>query len=46
MGRKAKRKEADTADELKDEVYCYYCDREFDDEKVLILHQTAKHFKC
>ena len=23
-----------------------YCDREFDDEKVLITHQKAKHFKC
>lgn len=26
--------------------FCYYCDREFDDEKVLLLHQKAKHFKC
>ncbi|KEG03395.1 zinc finger protein, putative [Plasmodium vinckei vinckei] len=26
--------------------FCYYCDREFDDEKVLIQHQKAKHFKC
>ncbi|KNC84546.1 hypothetical protein SARC_03248 [Sphaeroforma arctica JP610] len=26
--------------------WCYYCDREFDDEKVLIMHQKAKHFKC
>jgi hypothetical protein len=32
--------------------YCHpinrgrYCDREFEDEKVLILHQKAKHFKC
>lgn len=23
-----------------------YCNREFDDEKVLIGHQKAKHFKC
>jgi NAD-dependent SIR2 family protein deacetylase len=23
-----------------------YCNREFDDEKVLIQHQKAKHFKC
>jgi hypothetical protein len=23
-----------------------YCEREFDDEKVLITHQRAKHFKC
>eukprot|EP00897_Mesotaenium_endlicherianum_P008577 jgi/Mesen1/7748/ME000407S06963 len=26
--------------------WCYYCDREFEDEKVLIQHQKAKHFKC
>eukprot|EP01067_Filipodium_phascolosomae_P009809 Filipodium_phascolosomae@DN986_c0_g1_i1.p2 len=26
--------------------FCYYCDREFDDEKVLVQHQKAKHFKC
>eukprot|EP00252_Welwitschia_mirabilis_P008122 TRINITY_DN19835_c1_g1_i1.p1 TRINITY_DN19835_c1_g1~~TRINITY_DN19835_c1_g1_i1.p1 ORF type:complete len:396 (-),score=80.85 TRINITY_DN19835_c1_g1_i1:299-1486(-) len=27
-------------------VWCYYCEREFDDEKVLVQHQKAKHFKC
>lgn len=26
--------------------FCYYCDREFDDEKILIQHQKFKHFKC
>ena len=26
--------------------WCWYCEREFDDEKVLIEHQKAKHFKC
>eukprot|EP00242_Pyramimonas_sp_CCMP2087_P009517 CAMPEP_0198218806 /NCGR_PEP_ID=MMETSP1445-20131203/71243_1 /TAXON_ID=36898 /ORGANISM="Pyramimonas sp., Strain CCMP2087" /LENGTH=93 /DNA_ID=CAMNT_0043896011 /DNA_START=196 /DNA_END=473 /DNA_ORIENTATION=+ len=26
--------------------WCYYCDRVFDDEKILIQHQKAKHFKC
>ncbi|GBG67955.1 hypothetical protein CBR_g1074 [Chara braunii] len=26
--------------------WCYYCEREFDDEKILIQHQKAKHFKC
>lgn len=26
--------------------WCYFCDRTFDDEKVLINHQKAKHFKC
>ncbi|KAH6568204.1 hypothetical protein BASA62_005608 [Batrachochytrium salamandrivorans] len=37
MGRKKKK-------ELK--PWCWYCDREFEDEKVLINHQKAKHFKC
>ena len=27
-------------------IFCYYCDRTFDDEKSLILHQKARHFKC
>lgn len=27
-------------------IYDRYCNREFDDEKILIQHQKAKHFKC
>lgn len=23
-----------------------YCNREFDDDKILVQHQKAKHFKC
>ncbi|XP_071723569.1 protein SUPPRESSOR OF FRI 4-like [Rutidosis leptorrhynchoides] len=38
MGKKKKRAAS--------EVWCYYCDREFDDEKILVQHQKAKHFKC
>ncbi|KAJ1655144.1 hypothetical protein IWQ61_005050 [Dispira simplex] len=26
--------------------WCWYCEREFDDEAVLMQHQKAKHFKC
>jgi hypothetical protein len=26
--------------------FCYYCGRGFPDEKVLIQHQRARHFKC
>ena len=26
--------------------WCYYCDRSFDDEQILVKHQKAKHFKC
>ncbi|CAM9341363.1 unnamed protein product [Hapterophycus canaliculatus] len=28
------------------EAWCYYCDRVFEHEEVLIQHQKAKHFKC
>jgi len=38
MGRKKKKR--------KPIVFCYYCDRPFDNEKVLIEHQRGKHFKC
>uniref|UniRef100_A0A2P2K929 BED-type domain-containing protein n=1 Tax=Rhizophora mucronata TaxID=61149 RepID=A0A2P2K929_RHIMU len=38
MGKKKKRASS--------KVWCYYCDREFDDEKILVQHQKAKHFKC
>ncbi|SMR43572.1 unnamed protein product [Zymoseptoria tritici ST99CH_1A5] len=27
-------------------TFCYYCDREFNDEKELTDHQKAKHFRC
>ncbi|KAG5461164.1 MAG: hypothetical protein BJ554DRAFT_6687 [Olpidium bornovanus] len=26
--------------------WCWYCNRDFEDEKVLIQHQRAKHYKC
>ncbi|KAI6658612.1 BUB3-interacting and GLEBS motif-containing protein [Oopsacas minuta] len=26
--------------------WCWYCEREFEEEKVLIHHQKSKHFKC
>eukprot|EP00483_Globobulimina_turgida_P010478 UN10499 len=38
MGRKKKK--------FKPIIFCYYCDRTFENEKVLIQHQRAKHFKC
>ena len=39
MGRKKKQVE-------KEDIWCYYCDREFEDENTLISHQVARHFKC
>jgi hypothetical protein len=29
-----------------DDVDARFCEREFEDENVLITHQRAKHFKC
>jgi len=38
MGRKKKR--------VDDKPVCWYCERTFEDEKILIQHQKAKHYKC
>ena len=39
MGRKKKQTE-------KQYIWCYYCNREFEDESTLDSHQVARHFKC
>ncbi|KAK2740359.1 hypothetical protein FQN55_008940 [Onygenales sp. PD_40] len=44
MGKK-KRGHPDV-EELLNRPWCYYCERDFDDLKILISHQKAKHFKC
>jgi len=41
MGKRKARKKSKN-----DKPYCWYCDRNFQDEKILIQHQKAKHFKC
>lgn len=38
------RKNRNTAKVLK--PFCYYCDRNFDDEFILHQHQKARHFTC
>jgi len=38
MGRRRKR--------IKQVIFCFYCDRDFENEKILIEHQRGKHFKC
>jgi len=38
MGRKKKRE--------RPFIFCYYCNRIFENERVLIQHQRAKHFQC
>ncbi|KAI6866508.1 hypothetical protein KC318_g19731, partial [Hortaea werneckii] len=42
---KKKRNNPDV-EELLERPWCYYCERDFDDLKILIQHQKAKHFKC
>ncbi|KAI0877822.1 hypothetical protein GGS24DRAFT_446111 [Hypoxylon argillaceum] len=44
MGGK-KRKHPDV-EEILNRAWCYYCERDFEDLKLLISHQKAKHFKC
>lgn len=43
MGRK---KAAGSAGQQASRPFCYFCDRTFDDENILIQHQRAKHFRC
>ncbi|MCJ1281108.1 hypothetical protein MMC26_000426 [Xylographa opegraphella] len=33
-------------EEILSRPWCYYCERDFGDLKILINHQKAKHFKC
>ncbi|KAI9785610.1 MAG: hypothetical protein M1816_000357 [Peltula sp. TS41687] len=44
MGKK--KKHHPDAEEILSRPWCYYCERDFDDLKILISHQKAKHFKC
>jgi hypothetical protein len=44
MGKK--RKAYPNVEEVLARPWCYYCERDFDDLKILISHQKAKHFKC
>ncbi|KAL4881235.1 hypothetical protein BJY04DRAFT_61887 [Aspergillus karnatakaensis] len=41
-----KRRRGPTLQELLEQPFCYYCEKECIDLKVLISHQKAKHFKC
>ncbi|GAA5900038.1 hypothetical protein JCM8208_005574 [Rhodotorula glutinis] len=31
---------------IADMAWCWYCDRTFEDQRVLLSHQKAKHFRC
>ena len=41
-----KKRAAKAVEEEKPEIWCFYCDRQYDEEKILIEHQKARHFKC
>lgn len=41
MGKKKTQKREEAPD-----IWCFYCDRTFEDEAVLMQHQKNKHFKC
>jgi transcription elongation factor Elf1 len=45
MGKKKSRTTI-IAETIEEKVFCFYCDREFLDEKTLLAHQSARHFKC
>lgn len=42
MGRKKKR----AAPNPYDRIFCYYCDRTFQNEQELLMHQREKHLRC
>lgn len=44
MGRSKKSGQAVEASSKK--YFCYWCDKDFEQEEILIQHQIAKHFKC
>ncbi|QIW99487.1 hypothetical protein AMS68_005005 [Peltaster fructicola] len=35
-----------TVEDILERPWCFYCERDFDDLKILISHQKAKHYKC
>lgn len=41
-----KKRKQPTLEETLDRPWCFYCERDFDDQKVLASHQKAKHFRC
>lgn len=43
---KKKKRSNPEVEELLARPWCYYCERDFDDLKILIAHQKAKHYKC
>ncbi|POY72443.1 hypothetical protein BMF94_4269 [Rhodotorula taiwanensis] len=42
----AKNKKKSKSKKVADLAWCWYCDRNFEDQRVLLSHQKAKHFRC
>lgn len=46
LSKAQKKKAAKRAKKAAHASWCWYCDREFQDDKVLLSHQKSKHFRC
>jgi hypothetical protein len=46
LSKAQKKKAAKKAKKAAHASWCWYCDREFQDDKVLLSHQKSKHFRC
>jgi len=46
MGRKKALTASQAHEPFELKPFCYYCEREFDNNKTLIQHQRTKHFNC
>jgi len=46
MGRKKALTASQAHEPFELKPFCYYCEREFDNDKTLIQHQRTKHFNC
>lgn len=42
----AKNRKKSKTKKIADLAWCWYCDRTFEDQRVLLSHQKAKHFRC
>lgn len=40
------KRKIESLEEALERPFCYYCERDFDDNGVLVQHQRAKHYKC
>ncbi|KAK4504524.1 hypothetical protein PRZ48_005440 [Zasmidium cellare] len=46
MGNKKRKHGGESLEDVLARPWCYYCERDFDNMKVLVDHQKVKHFQC